>query len=248
MKLVTWNCCRGPYAKKSPLLDPFAADVAVIQECGRPVIESATCLWFGDNPKQGIAVKSSNGYTVRALPALPDIPKFVFPIEVTRPEAGPETFLLLVVWSKGKQKFRYVMGVVKALEAYREQIENSPTIVIGDFNSNVMWDSWHPKDLNHSAMINALSRLGIVSSYHSFFGEAQGAESRPTCYLLWKEARPYHIDYCFIPQSWMPRLQLVHVGSYEDWKQHSDHRPLLVELSDHPGASIDAAQFNASDD
>jgi len=223
------------------LLDQFAADIAVIQECGRPVIESETCLWFGDNPKQGIAVASANGYTIRALPALPDIPKFVFPVEVT----GPATFLLLVVWSKGKQKFRYVMGVVKALEAYRQLIEHSPTIVIGDFNSNVMWDNWHPKDLNHTAMISALARLGIVSSYHSYFDEAQGAESQPTCYLLWKQARPYHIDYCFIPQSWMPRLRLVHVGSYEDWKQHSDHRPLLVELSDDPGINRDSAQTGA---
>lgn len=228
MKLVTWNCCRGAFSKKSPLLDSLAADVWVLQECGKPEIETDTCLWFGDNPKQGIAVKSANGYHLRALPTVEGVPKFVFPVEVT----GPEPILLLVVWSKGKQKFRYVMGVVKAMEAYKPLIERSTTVVIGDLNSNAIWDGWHPKNLNHSALIAALAQLGLVSSYHEFFKESQGAETRPTCYLLWKKERPYHIDYCFIPQQWLPRLQSVQVGSYDDWSKHSDHRPLFVDISE----------------
>ncbi len=56
MRLVTWNCCRGAYAKKVPLLDPFEADIAVVQECAKPERESRTCLWFGNNPRQGLAV------------------------------------------------------------------------------------------------------------------------------------------------------------------------------------------------
>lgn len=228
MRLVTWNCCRGAYSKKVPLLDSLAADIAVIQECGRPVAESETCLWFGDNPRHGIAVRTSDRYRIRTLPPVADVPKFVFPVEVI----GPESFLLLVVWSKGNQTFRYVMGVVKAIEAYRDLIENSPTVLIGDLNSNAIWDTSHPRHLNHSALVTLLSDLGIVSSYHSFFGEPHGAETRPTCYLLWNERRPYHIDYCFVPRSWVSRIQLVEVGSYDAWKQHSDHRPLLVEISD----------------
>ena len=85
--------------------------------------------------------------------------------------------------------------------------------------------------LNHSALIQLLDSLGLVSSYHAFFQEMQGAETRPTCYLLWKEERPYHIDYCFLPKSWMSRVQQVEVGDYESWKQYSDHRPLILTLS-----------------
>lgn len=228
MRLVTWNCCRGAYSKKVHLLDPLAPDIAVIQECAKPLVESETCLWFGDNPRQGIAVRSSAGYHLRALPTADNVPKFVFPVEVV----GPEKFLLLVVWSKGKQPFRYVMGVVKAVEAYRHLIERSPTVLIGDLNSNAIWDTWHPPHLNHTALINSLSNLGLVSSYHTFFDEPHGAETRPTCFLLWKEDRPYHIDYCFVPRAWIPRIQRIEVGSYGAWKEHSDHRPLLVELED----------------
>jgi hypothetical protein len=228
MRLVTWNCCRGTYSTKVPLLDSLVADIAVIQECARPVAESETSLWFGDNPRQGIAVRTSDQYQIRALPTAADVPKFVFPVEVV----GPESFSLLAVWSKGKQSFRYVMGVVKAVEAYRDLIEASPTVLIGDFNSNAIWDTWHPRDLNHSALVALLSHLGIVSSYHFFFGESHGAETRPTCYFLWNEHRPYHVDYCFIPRSWASRIQLVEVGSYDAWRQYSDHRPLLVDIAD----------------
>jgi exodeoxyribonuclease III len=155
-----------------------------------------------------------------------DVPKFVFPVEVI----GPETFLLLVVWSKGNQTFRYVMGVVKAIEAYRDLVKNSPTVLIGDFNSNAIWDTHHPTGLNHSALISLLSELGLVSSYHHFFSEVQGKETRATFNLLWNKERPYHIDYCFVPASWASRIKRVEIGSYEEWKRHSDHRPLLVEI------------------
>ena len=139
----------------------------------------------------------------------------------------------MAVWSKGGQKYRYVMGVVKAVQIYRTLFESSPTVLIGDLNSNAIWDTYHPAGLNHSALVSLLSELGLVSSYHHFFGEAQGLETRPTCYLLWKKERPYHIDYCFVPASWASRIERVEIGSYDEWRQHSDHRPLLVDVSDH---------------
>jgi hypothetical protein len=74
--------------------------------------------------------------------------KFVFPVQVT----GPETFTLLAVWSKGGQKFRYVMGVVKAVQMYRALFETSTTVLIGDVNSNAIWNTHHPVGLNHSSI------------------------------------------------------------------------------------------------
>ncbi len=72
---------------------------------------------------------------------------------------------------------------------------------MGDLNTNLFWDSHHPKGENHTALIELMQELGLVSAYHQFFGEAQGAETRPTCYLLWKRERPYHLDYCFVPNT-----------------------------------------------
>ena len=236
MILVTWNCCRGAYSRKMQLLAPLAADVSVVQECARPEVESETCLWFGDNPLQGIAVTAAGPYTLRALPQRRNVPKFVIPIQVT----GPDCFTLFAVWSKGDQKYRYVAAVVKAIKTYRELFAGSLAILAGDLNSNVFWDSHHPAGQNHSALIKLLDELGLVSSYHQFFAEEQGQETRPTYYFLWNESKPYHIDYCFVPKVWATRIRRVEVGTYLDWHSHSDHRPLLVELSSNAAERADA--------
>lgn len=188
-------------------------------------------MWFGDNVRQGIAVLASPSYTLTRLPALPDVPKFVFPVLVS----GPRTFLLMVVWSKGSQAFPYVEGVVRAVRMYRSEIESKTTVLVGDLNSNVIWDHEHPRDLNHSALVSLLAELGLVSAYHSYFDEAQGQETRATYFFHWKQERAFHIDYCFIPNTWAAHVERVEVGSYESWKTLSDHRPLLVELAHSAG-------------
>jgi hypothetical protein len=79
MRLVTWNCCRRTYLKKTALLDALASDISVIQECARPSAETDHCLWFGDNPRQGVAVIANGVYRIRALPAEADVPRFSIP-------------------------------------------------------------------------------------------------------------------------------------------------------------------------
>jgi hypothetical protein len=227
MNLVTWNCCRGAFDRKIPLLAPTSPDIAVVPECARPAAESDTCLWFGDNPRQGIAVTASSAYRIHALPAKTRVPKFVIPLQVV----GPESFILLAVWSKANQKYRYVTAVIKGIQKYRSLFDDSPVVVMGDLNTNLFWDNHHPKGENHTALIDLMDGLGMVSAYHYYFGEAQGCETRPTCYLLWKRERPYHLDYCFIPKAWVTRIRRVEVGTYDDWQRHSDHRPLVVELA-----------------
>jgi len=228
MRLVTWNCCRGAYLRKTPLLDALAPDIAVIQECARPIVANDQCLWFGDNPRQGIAVLANGRYRIRALPPVPEVPRYAIPIEVT----GPTNFLLIAVWSKGGQDSPYVEGVVRAVELYRNLFTQYRTVLTGDLNSNAIWDDEHPAGLSHSALVKMLSELGLVSSYHFFHREAHGEEKQPTYYFQWKERRPFHIDYCFIPVEWAASLRRVEIGSYAEWKDRSDHRPLLVELAD----------------
>ena len=227
MRLVTWNCCRGPYLTKAALLDVFSPDIAVIQECAKPATESSQFRWFGDNPRQGIGVLTRGPYRIRALPQAVNVPLYVIPVRIT----GPIEFVLLAVWSKGGQEHPYVEGVVRAVEIYHHLFRKYPTVLAGDLNSNAIWDSNHAPGLGHSALVKQLAGLGLVSSYHYFHGEAHGKEKRPTYYFQWNRQRPFHIDYCFIPEIWAPRLSRVEVGSFARWKSSSDHRPLLVELA-----------------
>src|SRR5258708_7885459 len=112
MNIVTWNCNRGKFVNNAPLLDSLAPDIAVIQECARPPEESESCLWFGDNPNQGIAIQSANGFTIARILEIEDVPKFFIPIAVS----GPIEFILFAVWSKNDQTHMYIRGIVKAVE------------------------------------------------------------------------------------------------------------------------------------
>ena len=56
-----------------------------------------------------------------------------------------------------------------------------------------------------------------------------GEETRASYYHGKKEANPFHIDYCFVPEALVDRLTGVEVGRFADWPQ-SDHRPLTVVI------------------
>jgi endonuclease/exonuclease/phosphatase family metal-dependent hydrolase len=227
MRLVTWNCNKGPYQKKVPRLESLNRDIAVIQECPKPLVESERCLWFGDNPKQGVTVLARAPYRLRRLPVLENVPKFVVPIQVL----GPIHFTLFAVWSKTDQPYRYIRGVVKAVQMYREMFTSSACVLMGDLNSNAIWDHTHPAELNHSALVTLMDSLGLTSAYHGFYNEEQGRETRPTLYYRWNELSSFHIDYCFLPVAWAKQLTCVEVGGYEEWQGLSDHRPLFVDIA-----------------
>jgi len=227
MRLATWNCCRGSYERKSALLDALGADIACIQECARPLAESDSLLWFGDNPRQGLAVAARGDYKLRRVRRARSVPKYVMPVEVR----GPRSFLLFAVWTKTGQEHCYVEAAVRAVHLYRKLIASGPTVFMGDTNSNVIWDHQHAPDRSQTALVEQLSDLGLVSAYHSFFDEPHGQETQPTYYFLWKKAKPFHLDYCFIPKAWVPALRNVWVAPYAPWNAHSDHRPVLVDVA-----------------
>ena len=228
MRIVTWNACKGQFDRKSAYLDHLHADVAVIQEIARPISSSPNVVWFGSNPNQGVAVVVRPPYTLKQVMQVDDAPRWVVPIEVV----GPRSFLLFAVWTLGVDPYPYVSAASVAIDLYKSWFSGRDVVMVGDFNSNAIWDRAHPVNLNHSAMVRRLDDLGLASAYHEFKKERHGEETVPTFYLHWNESKRYHIDYCFMPKSWMPSLKSVDVGSFAAWRKASDHRPLLLEISD----------------
>lgn len=226
MRLLTWNLSRGSLDLKGDAVASIGFDVAVLPEIAKPRELTDRVLWFGQNPRQGMAVLSSEHYTLRELPRSDEIPQFVVPIEVR----GPRNFTLLAVWTLHHKQFRYVRAASIAIDYYSRLFDTGPVVMLGDFNANKIWDSHHPKDLNFSSMAARLHRRGLVSAYHHNRAQELGSEADPTFYLQWNESKPYHIDYCFLPNTWASDIVDVHVGAFEKWRTISDHRPLLVEL------------------
>ena len=100
------------------------------------------------------------------------------------------------------------------------------TILIGDFNSNAIWDKKHGKR-NHSIVVNELKQINIVSAYHLFNKEEMGKEKQPTFYLYRHIDKPYHIDYCFANPQIIKNFDVL--KEYE-WLKFSDHLPIRVEI------------------
>lgn len=231
MRLTTWNCQMG-FARKASALFLGNPDIAVIQECSRKDAESIYAeqysgLWFGSNPTKGLAVFSSDAWTLRPFGA----PKheWVTAVEVT----GPESFTLVAVWAcavKGNRRESYVGVIHKALEMHPEWFERGPVVMAGDFNSNSVFDRNRPVT-NHSALVARLRAYGLVSAYHAHYKENQGQESTPTFHLYRKTDITFHLDYIFMPQAWLRRLKDFELGNYEEWGCLSDHCPLTIDVA-----------------
>jgi exonuclease III len=230
MRIITWNCQMG-FDKKAAELLSQNPDVAVVAECSEKSTvglqqRGYETLWFGSNPLKGLGVFCRKGWSIRPLPQPQQ--KWIVPIEID----APTPFILIAVWACKtgiKKADNYIGQVYQALMSHPEWFDGAPVVLAGDLNSNKIWDTGRLVG-NHSSVVNILAERGLVSGYHEFFGEAQGAESRPTIYFYRHADRPFHIDYIFIPQEWAPRLKTVDVGSYEQWSKLSDHCPVTVDI------------------
>jgi endonuclease/exonuclease/phosphatase family metal-dependent hydrolase len=201
----------------------------VLQECARPPAEDAAPAWFGENPRLGVAVLARPPFRVTAEPGRAGS-RSMFAARVD----GPISFTVLAVWARAEPS--YSAALRQGLACYGDLLSAGPTVILGDLNSSVAWDAQRGRT-DHLAFETTLrEQFGLVSAYHAATGEAPGQESRPTHYWRWKESAPFHLDYCYLPAAWLPGLQTVTVGSYREWADVSDHRPLVVDV--HPPATI----------
>lgn len=155
---------------------------------------------------------------------------------------GPRSKKNLPVLINGKQKlvgvwthynnsptFGYIGQLWKFLQINKAQIDD--TIFIGDFNSNVIWDSWD-RWWNHSDVVRILRSINIESAYHNYFEEEDGKETLKTFFLHRNELKAYHIDYCFLPKALMKESIKVEVEKFSDWSGISDYVPIIVAMSE----------------
>lgn len=227
MRIVTWNCYRGDPSSRFDRLASLAPDVAVLQECSKPAKPNTdNLLWFGDNPRKGLAVVSKPGFQLEPGPVNSSILDSKFPVIVTTPQK--ERIHLLAVWSKPNPT--YVSAIARGLDVYSSFLMEAPSVVAGDFNSHSQFDRAN-EEWTHVRLVQRLTNdFGLASAFHSHHTEM---EEPPTLYWRWDENRPFHIDYCFLPATWVDRISEVTIGNFADWKSESDHRPLLVAMDAH---------------
>lgn len=233
MKLITWNC-QGAFRKKAHVILEHKPDILIVQECECPdklVYKPAgpqpsQIHWHGENPNKGIGILSYSNYKFEVLNDFNPAFRYVIPLQVT---GNGQSFLLFAIWampSKTNPHERYIGQIWLAIQHYSALLA-MPAILIGDFNSNKVWDKkW--RVANHTDVVNKLAEKNIHSIYHRHFDEEQGKEKLPTLFLQKKQNKPYHIDYCFASLSIAEKVKQVEVGSYDEWITHSDHSPLKI--------------------
>ena len=226
MRIVTWNCYKGYPNERFARLSALKPDICILQECAKPLepLGNNVC-WFGDNPRKGVAVLAGPNHRLTPWPLDQRVEHSTYPVVLTTPDG--KTIHILAVWSKPKPT--YVSAIAHGLNAYRDFLRAAPSIVVGDFNSHSRWDK-KGAEWTHSRLVEHLRHeFGLVSAVHSKY---PSEPEPPTIYFQWKEDRPYHIDYCFVPEAWTGRISTVEVGSYLDFQGESDHRPVMVEIAD----------------
>ena len=234
MKIITWNC-NGAFRKKFEYISTLDADIYVIQECENPTESkhqkyqewAENYIWIGDTKNKGLGIFAKPKFKLEKLEWTNQFKdhsvKHFLPCKIN------ETFNLLAIWThrNNSPNFGYIGQLWKYLQINKDKLNNS--ILIGDFNSNTIWDEWD-RWWNHSDVVKELKELGIESFYHKFTSEIQGKETKPTLYFQRKLTRPYHIDYIFGSQLFTNRILNIEIGQFENWIEISDHMPVICEI------------------
>ena len=227
MRIVSWNCNMG-FAKKREMVLRLQPDILVVQECSARDIAATDAPfkhWVGANPHKGLAIIGFASHTYTLDRSYTETWPWFLPVRV-----DDVPLHLLGVWACLKdQRLRYVQVTHQAIEQYAAFVTQAPVIIMGDFNSNTIWDARY-REQSHSLLVEKLARLGLVSAYHLLRGERQGQEVTPTHYLYRHVARPYHLDYAFVSQTLCHSCDLL-IGSPGEWLTHSDHMPLVLTLA-----------------
>jgi exodeoxyribonuclease III len=222
------------FRKKANFILAHQPDILVIQECEHPdklkfnadTPTPSAVLWFGTNKNKGIGIFSYSKYRFKLLRNHNPELKMIIPIAVT---GGEFNFTLFAIWANNPDDSdgQYVEQVWKAIHHYDKKLKHKQTMLVGDFNSNTIWDR-KCRAGNHSSVVKKLQEKGILSCYHLHHKQVQGKEQHPTFYLYKHKDKPYHLDYCFASTDMVDKIQNVEIGDYDFWKQYSDHVPVMV--------------------
>lgn len=232
MKIITWNCNMA-FRKKADFILAHKPDILIVPECEHPdklkfntdTPKPTDILWFGMNRNKGIGIFSYTKFKFKLLNTHNPNLRMIIPIGVT---GGKYDFTLYAIWANnpGDPDGQYIEQVWKAIQHYDQDLNNT-TILIGDFNSNSIWDRKH-RESNHSNVVKFLESKDIFSSYHLFHKQIQGKEKHPTLYMYRHQDKPYHIDYCFVSKDIARKIKSVEIGDFDFWSKHSDHVPVIV--------------------
>jgi len=228
MEIVGWNS-HQKFREKIKLFPPDSIDVLIVQECentetAAKAYESAGWkhVWMGDNIHKGLGIFVPISREIEKLDWGISDCKYFLPVQISR------SVVMVGVWAKGgkSNSVRYAGQINRFLDQHIGEVELNSAFIIGDFNSNSIWDKRH-KTANHTQNNKRLNSIGLQSLYHVVQSAQNGLEEHPTFYLSYDKEKPYHIDYVYLPDSIVAKSR-IEIGMPNKWLKYSDHMPLFI--------------------
>lgn len=225
------------FRKKASKIFELKPDILVLQECEhREKLESVFdkvdsvsikgIHWMGDNPHKGVGLINFTDFEVKISKDYNPAFKYIIPFKICLDDPL-DLFLVWAMPVKGSPTKSYVGQIWAALQHYK--FGKRSTIMLGDFNSHTQWDQQR-KVGNHSDVVKFLSEQKIVSLYHKLQGIEHGDEEEATFFMYRNQAKPYHLDYCFLSTDLIDEKSKIQIGVFDEWIGLSDHMPLIVDL------------------
>lgn len=147
--------------------------------------------WFGDYKHKGLGIFSFSSYRFQLSETHNTAIKIISPIHVT---GGQLDFALFAKWANNRNDpdGKYIGQVRKAVHHYDQLLNNLPTILTGDFNSNKIWDKHH-RIANHSAVVAKLADKNIFLRLPQAF--RSGTRKRKSSHFLSSTQQKQAISY-----------------------------------------------------
>jgi len=237
MKIIEWNS-QGAFRKKNKKILSLNPDIIIVPECeneeklqfGKLTPKPNDFFWYGDNPNKGIGIFSYSEFKFELLKEFNPRFRFIIPLKVIGKDYS---FILFSIWTqdnKEKCEERYIGQIWLAINYYSDFLLNENTVLIGDFNSNKIWD-YIERVGNHSDVVEKLKEKKIYSLYHKKNKLEHGKEEHATLYMYRNIEKPYHIDYCFASEEIINNGFDFSIGKPEEWIGLSDHMPIMIIIN-----------------
>jgi exonuclease III len=262
MRIVSWNCHYGFTQEKAEIMKEYGADILVVPECremdmGYLVYPEGGQDWYGDHKEAkdesgsirkdrdlGIGIFWKKDIAVTRLTEWDDIFKkecdfrYLVPYKV---KGNFKDFTLIAVWTKDRIKsddndrYDYVQKAHKAIDCYQNyDFFTSRVVLIGDFNSNEIWNNCYKKERNHTEMVKKLKALKINNCADS------SKYSTVSTYYYYNRGEEKQVtdDYCFASED-MDKAECIIPGTAlwipnksgtKIWRGLSDHCPIIVDF------------------
>ena len=231
MKIVTWNCFKN-FSESFKEIIKEDADIYVIPECEDPSISeseefkdfASNYFWVGDNPNKGLGIFARSDVKIELVDLDDNGLRYFIPVRIN------DDFNILCVWTNPNVKnqvIEYPNEITRYYEQHKDSgFFNDEMIICGDFNCDVrLKNKTHGRNVYR--MIDNLSDVGLVDTYHYLNDEEQGQESQATFFWLWKLDNPFHLDHVFAAPE---RVKKFEIGDAKKWIQLSDHMPIIFEI------------------